>query len=413
MRFLRQLFGSTLHQYVMAVVLAVLVVVLNVASGGRMLTPSNLQNLVTSNAYVLVLAIGMVLVVVIGQIDLSVGSVAAVVSMSVALLMNRAGLPWWAGLLAGVAMGAAIGAFQGFFLARAGIPGFITTLAGMMIFRGIAQWESGALSVPVPEQFVYLGAGYLPEWGPTWTGMNNSTLVLGIVVAALLGVRQQTSYRRHVSRLGGEVQNWIPNTRTALVVLVVGWLTWLFGSGRPTTSFPVPGLIVLVLVLVYHLVTQRTAFGRHIYAVGGNSVAASLSGVDIRRVQFAVMVNMGVLSALAGMMFAGRSTAAGPQDGSLWELDAIAAVFVGGAAVGGGVGTVLGGVLGGLVMAVLNNGLLLLGVGSDLSRTIKGIVLLIAVCIDLYLRRKDRPSIAGRLFAGVQLNRTPSPAPLS
>jgi len=409
---LRELFGTT-QQYVMAVVLAVLVLVFNVATDGRMLTASNVQNIVTSNAYVLVLAIGMVLVVVIGQIDLSVGSVAAVVSMSVALLMSRAGLPWWAGLVAGVVLGAAIGAFQGFVLARLGVPGFITTLAGMMIFRGIAQWESQALSVPVPEQFVTLGAGFLPEWGPAWTHMNNSTLVLGIALAVILVVGIQQSYRRRVARLGGEIQNWIPNTRSVLVVLVVGWMTWLFAGGRPGTSFPVPGLIVLVLVLVYHVVTERTAFGRHIYAVGGNPVAASLSGVNVRRVQFVVMMNMGALAALAGMMFAGRSTAAGPQDGTLWELDAIAAVFVGGAAVGGGVGTVLGGVVGGLVMAVLNNGLLLLGVGSDLSRTIKGVVLLIAVCVDLYLRRRDRPSITDRLIAGLQSHRTPSPAPFA
>lgn len=412
MRMLRQLFGTT-QSHVMAVVLVVLVLVFNVASGGRMVTASNAQNLVASNAYVLILAIGMVLVVVIGQIDLSVGSVAAVVSMSVALLMHRTGLPWWAGLLAGVILGVAIGAFQGFFLARMGVPGFITTLAGMMIFRGIVQWESQALSVPVPEQFVTLGAGYLPEWGPAWTGMNNSTLVLGILVAALLVGDVQTSYRRHATRMGEEVQNWIPNARSAVVIAVVGWLTWLFGAGRAGTSFPVPGVIVLALVLIYHIITQRTAFGRHIYAVGGSPVAASLSGVDVRRVQFAVMVNMGALAALAGMMFAGRSTAAGPQDGTLWELDAIAAVFVGGAAVSGGVGTVLGGIVGGLVMAVLNNGMLLLGVGSDLSRTIKGIVLLIAVCVDLYMRRRDRPSITGRLISGLQVNRTPPPARLS
>lgn len=399
MRILRQLFGSNQQQHLMVVLLLVLVFFFNVVTGGRMLTSANVQNLVTGNAYVLILAIGMVMVVVIGQIDLSVGSVAAAVSMSVAIIMRDLGLSWWVGLLIGLGLGALIGAWQGFFLAAVGIPGFITTLAGMLIFRGVVLWESRALSVPVPTQFQTMGAGFLPEWGPQWTGMNNSTLVLGIVIATALVAHQHRSYRRRVERLDGEYQAWIPRTRSVLIVVVIAALTWIFGAGMEGTSFPVPGVILLVLVLAYHVITRRTAFGRHTYAAGGNPLAAELSGVDIRKVQFAVMVNMGVLAALAGMMFAGRSTAAGPQDGMSWELDAIAAVFIGGAAVGGGMGTVLGGVVGGLVMAVLNNGLLLLGVGSDRAQVIKGLVLLAAVSFDLYSRQRGRPSISGRLIS--------------
>ena len=177
---------------------------------------------------------------------------------------------------------------------------------------------------------------------------------------------------------------------------------------RQGTSFPVSGVILLLLVFGYHVVTRRTAFGRHVYAVGGNPGAAALSGVNIQAVQFAVMVNMGVLAALAGMVFAGRATAAGPQDGNLWELDAIAAVFIGGAAVGGGMGTIYGAVMGGLVMAVLNNGLMLLGVSSDRAQVIKGLVLLAAVSFDLYSRRKGRPSLTGRMMEGLRQNQTPS-----
>src|SRR5699024_4097395 len=141
--------------------------------------------------------------------------------------------------------------------------------------------------------------------------------------------------------------------------------TWLFGSGRPGTSFPIPGLILVVLVIVYHTITQRTRFGRHIYAVGGNRAAAALSGVNTQRTYFLVMTNMSFLAAVAGILFIGRSTAAGPSDGTMWELDAIAAVFIGGAAVSGGIGTVVGSMVGGLVMAVLNSGLMLMGVGAD------------------------------------------------
>lgn len=407
MRIVRRLFGDNSQLHVLVVLLFVLLAVFNMATGGRMVTTSNAQNLVTGNAYVLILAVGMVLVIVIGQIDLSVGSVAAFVSMTAALAMYNLGLPWWVGLLLGLLLGALIGAWQGFWLAAVGIPGFITTLAGMMIFRGALLWESQALSIPVPDEWRFMGAGYLPEWGPTWTGMNNSTLLLGLVVFAYLAVMEMRRYRSRVAR-GGEVEGWVPATRIVLMALAVGAVTWLFGQGPTGTSFPVSGVILLLLVFGYHVVTRRTAFGRHVYAVGGNPGAAALSGVNIQAVQFAVMVNMGVLAALAGMVFAGRATAAGPQDGNLWELDAIAAVFIGGAAVGGGMGTIYGAVMGGLVMAVLNNGLMLLGVSSDRAQVIKGLVLLAAVSFDLYSRRKGRPSLTGRMMEGLRQNQTPS-----
>ena len=169
MRIVRRLFGDNSQLHVLVVLLFVLLAVFNMATGGRMVTTSNAQNLVTGNAYVLILAVGMVLVIVIGQIDLSVGSVAAFVSMTAALAMYNLGLPWWVGLLLGLLLGALIGAWQGFWLAAVGIPGFITTLAGMMIFRGALLWESQALSIPVPDEWRFMGAGYLPEWGPTWT----------------------------------------------------------------------------------------------------------------------------------------------------------------------------------------------------------------------------------------------------
>jgi putative multiple sugar transport system permease protein len=165
---------------------------------------------------------------------------------------------------------------------------------------------------------------------------------------------------------------------------IVAWLTYQFASGRPGTSFPVPGLILVSLVLLYSFVAGRTILGRHIYAVGGNIQAAQLSGVDTRRAIFLVMMNMSILAALAGLMFIGRATASGPFDGVNWELDAISAVFIGGAAVSGGVGTVIGSVIGGLVMAVLNNGLQLMGVGADMTQIIKGLVLLLAVAFDIY-----------------------------
>ena len=398
MKSLKNVLGGDLRQFTMVFALAVLLIGFNVLSKGRMLTSSNIQNLLSGNAYVLILAIGMVMVIVIGQIALSVGSVAGVVGMVVALTIKDWGIPWWLGLLIGLAAGGLIGAWQGFWLSKIGIPGFITTLAGMMLFRGAVIWLSGSVSVPVPSQFTFLGAGYLPEWGPKFTQMNNSTLVLGLVAVVWYGWSQ---YRRH-ARLAAHSDPrppvWPVVVRFVLVTALLGYVTYLFGSGRPGTSFPIPGLILVGLVILYHVITQRTVFGRAIYAVGGNRAAAALSGVNTQRTYFLVMLNMSVLSALAGILFIGRATSSGPSDGISWELDAIAAVFIGGAAVSGGIGTVVGSMVGGLVMAVLNSGLYLMGVGAERQSVIKGLVLLAAVAFDVYNKQLGRPSITGRLF---------------
>lgn len=398
MKSLKQVLGGEYRQFTMVFALVALLIAFDISSGGRMLTSSNFQNLLSGNAYVLVLAIGMVMVIVTGQIDLSVGSVAGVVGMIVALSARDWGLPWWVALLFGLAIGALIGAWQGFWLAKFGIPGFITTLAGMMIFRGLVIWISQSISVPVPDELRVIGAGYLPEWGPAFTQMNNPTLLLGLLALAAFGWSEYRKRARTRAADADDAPLWTVVARFGLVTVVIGYVTWLFASGRPGTSFPIPGLILVSLVIIYHVITQRTRFGRHIYAVGGNRAAAALSGVDTKRTYFLVMVNMSFLAALAGIMFVGRATAAGPSDGTMWELDAIAAVFIGGAAVSGGIGTVIGSMVGGLVMAVLNSGLMLMGVGADQTQVIKGLVLLAAVAFDVYNKEQGRPSITGLLF---------------
>lgn len=249
----------------------------------------------------------------------------------------------------------------------------------------------------MPTAIQFLGGGYLPSfWSDT--GLNDPTLMLG-TGAILWLVLGSWRARRRTLALGGEVAPLgILLVRLALLTVVIAWLTYQFASGRPGTSFPVPGLLLVSLVLLYSFIAGRTILGRHVYAVGGNSQAARLSGVDTRRVTFLVMMNMSILAALAGLMFVGRATASGPFDGMGWELDAISAVFIGGAAVSGGVGTVIGAVIGGLVMAVLNNGLQLMGVGADWTQIIKGLVLLLAVAFDVYSKRQGRPSIMGLLM---------------
>ncbi|MBR0430524.1 MAG: sugar ABC transporter permease [Lachnospiraceae bacterium] len=398
MKYIKQVLGNDLRQYTMVVALAALIIIFNIISGGRMLTSSNFQNLISGNAYVLILALGMLMVIVIGQIDLSVGSVAGFAGMVMALVAKNYNVPWWCAVLIAIAIGLLAGAWHGFFLSQLGIPGFITTLGGMMIFRGGVIWISHSISVPAPEQLKWFGSGYLPEWGPTFTGMNNSTLLLGIIGIVAYIVAQIRKYKRSGDATGAKDPLWAVVVRIILMTVLIGYFTWLFGSGRVGTSFPVPGLILLLLTVIYHIITQRTKFGRHVYAVGGNKAAAALSGVNVKRTYFLTMMNMSFLAAVAGILFVGRSTAAGPADGTSWEMDAIASVFIGGAAVSGGVGTILATIVGGLVMAVLNNGLMLMGVGADKTQVIKGFVLLAAVAFDVYNKKSGKSSIIGRLF---------------
>ena len=390
MKYVKKVLGSDLKKYTMVVALALLIIVFNIISGGRMLTSSNFQNLLSGNAYVLVLALGMLMVIVIGQIDLSVGSVAGFSGMVMALTARDLNLPWWVAVLIAITIGLLAGAWQGFFLSRLGIPGFITTLGGMMIFRGGVIWISKSISVPAPSELKWFGAGYLPEWGPSFTGMNNSTLLMGLIGIAVYIAIQLYKYQHTLDEDGGKGSLWAVIIRIALMGLLIGYFTWLFGSGRYGTSFPVPGLILLILIIIYHTITQRTRFGRHVYAVGGNKSAAALSGVNVKKTYFLTMVNMSFLAAVAGILFVGRSTAAGPADGTSWEMDAIASVFIGGAAVSGGVGTILATMVGGMVMAVLNNGLMLMGVGADRTQVIKGFVLLAAVAFDVYNKHTGR-----------------------
>ncbi|MFC6354575.1 multiple monosaccharide ABC transporter permease [Luethyella okanaganae] len=391
--------GSSARQFGILFSLIAIVVLFQVLTDGLTLSSGNLINLVSQYSYILILAIGMVMVIIAGHIDLSVGSVAAFVGIVVATSMQNWHLPWPLAILFGLVIGALIGAWQGVWVAYVGVPAFIVTLAGMLIFRGGNQLIGNANTVPVPEGFTMIGAGYLPEIGP-YTGYNNLTLLLGLIVAAVVVYREWRA-RRVQRTMGSEtVPLWVSIVRVVLLDAVVIYVTFLFAGGRVGTSFPVSGIILGVLIVFYSFVTRNTIFGRHIYAVGGNKLAAELSGVKSRRVNFLVMMNMSILAALAGMIFVARSVASGPQDGLSWELDAIAAVFIGGAAVSGGIGTVTGSIIGGLVMAVLNNGLQLLGVGSDLVQIIKGLVLLVAVGVDVWNKSQGRPSVIGFLTRG-------------
>ena len=414
---LKKIFGggqSDARQFGILFSLIAIIALFQFLTNGLTLSSGNLINLVGQFSYILILAIGMVMVIIAGHIDLSVGSIAAFAGIVVAISMQSWHLPWPLAILLGLVVGALIGVWQGFWVAYIGVPAFIVTLAGMLIFRGGNQLIGNANTVPVPQGFTVIGAGYLPEFGPN-TGYNNATLLLGLIVAVAVVLKEWRARRVQESMGSEHARLWVSILKVVLLDAVVVYATIQFAGGRVGTSFPVSGIILGLLVLFYSFVTRNTIVGRHVYAVGGNKLAAELSGVKLKRVNFLVMMNMSILSALAGMIFVARSVASGPQDGIGWELDAIAAVFIGGAAVSGGIGTVTGSIIGGLVMAVLNNGLQLQGVGADKVQIIKGMVLLIAVGVDVWNKSQGRPSITGFLMRGrnaaVQAPISDPPAP--
>lgn len=369
----------------MVVALAAIVVLFQVWTGGILLKPLNVTNIIQQNGYILVLAIGMVIVIICGHIDLSVGSIAGFIGAMSGVLMVRNDMPWILAVGVCIAMGALIGAWQGFWIAYVGIPSFIVTLGGMLLFRGATQYLLQGQSIaPLPHGLEQVSSGFLPELG-TNALYHWPTVILGVVIivaALVVQLRRRRSQRRYgqqVSRTALFV------AKCAAIVAALAVVTLLLASYR---GVPIVGIILVVLTIVYAFVMRNTVLGRQVYAVGGNSAAARLSGIRNQLVTLLVFVNMGVLAAVAGLLFAARLNSATPQAGINFELEAIAAAFIGGASSSGGVGTVFGAIVGGLVLGVLNNGMSILGIGSDVQQMIKGLVLLAAVGFDVYNKRR-------------------------
>ena len=399
---LKAMLSGNVRQYGMMIALLLLMLLFTFLTDGLFMQPRNITLLLVQNGYVLILAIGMVMVIIAGHIDLSVGSVCAFVGATVALAMRDWGLPWYAAILLGIAMGILVGAWQGFWVAYVGIPAFIVTLAGMLLFRGLDLMILDAQSIPVPEEFQAIANGYLPAVGP-YTNYHNLTLllaVLGMGVVIWMEMRRRAGLRKHNMKLPSMVASVVKIVLFSTAIIV---FSLLLASYK---GVPVVGLILLGLIIIYSFITQKTVFGRHIYAVGGNRNAARLTGVNTRWVDFMVMVNMAVLAGVAGMVYTAYLNAANPKDGTGFELDAIAAVFIGGAAVTGGIGTVVGSMIGGLVMGVLNLGLANMSVDQNLIQVIKGLVLLAAVAFDVLSKVQGRPSIIGMIQRGLRRNDT-------
>ncbi|MFJ1604032.1 multiple monosaccharide ABC transporter permease [Streptomyces sp. NPDC088253] len=374
-----------MRQYGMLFALGLIVVLFAVWTDGDLLLPRNVSNLVLQNSYILILAIGMMLVIIAGHIDLSVGSLTAFVGAVGAVLMVNHDISWPIALVLCLAMGAAAGAAQGFLIAYLGIPSFIVTLAGMLTFRGLTEiFLKGQTIGPFPEGLQKVANSFLPEVGPN-TNYHNLTLLLGIGLIAFVVVKEVRDRKRQQEFSLDILPRNLFLLKLVALIAAVATVTMLLASYK---GAPVVLLILGVLVAGFGYLMRNAVIGRHIYAIGGNLPAAKLSGVKDKKVTFLVFLNMGMLAALAGLVFAARFNAASPKAGLNFELEAIAASFIGGASMSGGVGTVLGAIIGGLVLGVLNNGMNLVGIGSDWQQVIKGLVLLAAVGFDVWNKRK-------------------------
>jgi putative multiple sugar transport system permease protein len=382
---IRALLTRNLRQSGIYVAFVAIVALFALLTGGVSLSPVNITNIVLQYSYILVLAIGMVIVIIAGHIDLSVGSVVALTGAISAVLVIQQGLPWWAGVLAALGVGLAVGAWHGFWVAYVGIPAFIVTLAGMLLFRGLTLRVLDNISLsPFPAEYQQVASGFLNGL-IGGQGYDAFTLLIGAIAVAGYAV---SGFRTRLARITYQqpVESFpLFVARVALVGAVVMYFAWQLAHAR---GLPVVLIILAVLVMAYGVVTRRTVFGRQVYAIGGNLSAAMMSGVKVRSVNFWIFVNMGFLSAVAGIIYSSRSNGAQPAAGNMFELDAIAAAFIGGAAVTGGVGTVVGAMVGGLIMAVMSNGMQLMGVDQSIQSVVKGFVLLLAVAFDIYNKRR-------------------------
>jgi putative multiple sugar transport system permease protein len=376
---------NNIREYGMLLSLVAIMGFFQYMTDGTLLKPLNLTNLILQNSYIVIMALGMLLVIVAGHIDLSVGSVSGFIGALAAVLMVNYNWNFVAASLLCLVVGGVIGGAQGWFVAYLRIPSFIVTLAGMLVFKGLALALLQGQSVgPFPEEFQLLSSGFIPDFFNGET-LRISSLVLGAVVAIALFVLKLRERAGHVKHEMEEEPGAFFLAKNVAFAVVIVWFCWMLASYK---GLPNVLIVMFALMLVYDFATRRTTIGRRIYALGGNAKAARLSGIKTERLAFLTFVNMGALAALAGLVFAARLNTATPKAGLGFELDVIAACFIGGASASGGVGKVLGAVIGAFVMGVMNNGMSILGIGIDYQQVIKGIVLLAAVCVDVYNKNK-------------------------
>lgn len=386
MKTLVMLFRNNIREYGMLIALITVMLFFQFQTEGILFKPVNITNLVLQNSYVIAMALGMLLIIVSGGIDLSVGSVVALVGALASVLMVKYDVDWFLTVVICLVAGASIGAFQGYWVAYLKIPAFIVTLAGMLIFRGLTfvllQGESIG---PFPVEFQKISSGFIPDIF-NYPGFHLTSILIGIILSVVLIVLDIRG-RKNQQKYGFEVTPiYFFIAKNILITAAILGLCYLMASYKG-----LPNVLVLLFVLItgYAYITSTTTIGRRIYAMGGNEKAARLSGVNTPRLLFYTFINMGVLAALAGLIVAARLNSATPNAGDGMELDVIAACFIGGASASGGIGTIIGTVIGAFMIGVLNNGMSIVGLGIDWQKVVKGSVLLIAVLFDVYNKNKS------------------------
>jgi putative multiple sugar transport system permease protein len=385
MRFVK----ANIRDYALLLSLLGIMVFFQFTTGGTLFKPVNMTNLILQNSYIVIMALGMLLIIIAGHIDLSVGSVSGFVGAVAAIMM----VPWkldpFLTMAACLLLGAAIGGLQGYFVAYHRIPAFIVTLAGMLIFKGLALTVLGGASVgPFPKEFQLLASGFVPDifsiqafGGP----FNLLAVIIGAAVTALIVYFNAKERRDQLAHGMAEEPNSIFYGRNLLIA--VAFLGFAFLMAR-YKGLPNVLIVMFTLIALFVFITTRTTFGRRVYAMGGNEKAAKLSGINTERMTFWIFTIMGALAGLAGLVFAARLNVATPKAGLGFELEVIAACFIGGAAVTGGVGKIIGAVIGAFIIGVMNNGMSIMGIGIDWQQVIKGAVLMLAVFLDVYYKNK-------------------------
>ncbi|MCH4891145.1 sugar ABC transporter permease [Acidaminobacter sp. JC074] len=384
---IKSIIKHNMRQYAMLVALLAIMLFFQITSGGILLKPINVQRIIMQNSYVLILAVGMLICILTGgNIDLSVGSVVAFVSATSALFSVVLGLPVGVSIILSLLCGVLAGMWQGFWIAYVNIPSFIVTLAGMLVFRGINNLILNGQTIALPDAYITIASGTLPDFFGG-TNLHLTTLFIGIAASLLYLVVKRLDRKNKIKN-----NFHVPSYRAHLIEVISIFLVinvfmfWLaLAEGLPYIV-----VILIALISIYTFITKKTVVGRHIYAMGGNAKTAALSGVKTKKILFGAYVNMGLMAAVAGIVFAGRLNSSSPVAGVGFELDAIAACFIGGASATGGVGTIIGAIIGGLIMGILNNGMSIMGINIFWQSIVKGLVLLLAVAFDVYSKSKSK-----------------------
>jgi putative multiple sugar transport system permease protein len=382
---------QNIREYGMYIALFVIMAIFTITTKGTFISPRNIVNLVNQTGYIAVLAVGMTLVIVIRHIDLSVGFLGGFLGAVAAIAMVQWQMPVFAAIALTLALGVLAGTITAFLVAQMKIPAFVATLAGWLIYRGailVVTESTGTIVIP-DKTFNAIGNGFIPDIPDIGIlpGVHKLTLIIGIIAIILLVISEISSRKKKQAYNFEVLPMEMFIIKLVFMSVLIGGVTWLL-AGYQGLSWT--AVVVLVVVIIYHFITTQTVLGRHIYAVGGNPEAAELSGINVKKITYIVFGSMGMLSALSGILFASRLQSATTTAGSLWELDAIAAAFIGGVSPAGGIGKVAGSIIGALVMLSLTSGMNLMGIGISYQYIARGAVLAAAVIFDVATRSRGK-----------------------